>query len=518
MDFRTSPTNNANFIARNSPNMTPQIRPQQPHNQYMLQSKFPLQQNDFYQQPQMRFNTSPKSLLDQNTSHQKPFYQPPFDVPPEPTFHQYQGGIAPKPINFQQTPFETVKYWLHSHGEDAQPSDDEIQLLMLKTGLSREQIRNFIDTERAKNWKNQVVEVEPHEYLKTDSSDDENNVNTTLDTSAEINHILDDDEENDDDKDGKLGIHANAGNLPKNAVETLKDWLFGHFLHPYPTDEEKAVLASSTKLNLTQVNNWFINARRRIWRPIIKKQQSQLGNEIVVTTSASGAAAIQKLQQHQPGFMTSMSPDGTSPRAENAPFDDLDSSLKYSVLDSQSSRIELKRDIQQLKNDKEMIKENIAKVVRSCQQSFDDLCSRSDFLEGKVFDLEENSKLLKESNKKLSRNAISLHSGLMKNLQVRKSWKFNCIEHLYYNDEEEKRADTKSAFKEFKHDSSWVPTIKEFSVGFFAGPFEESETSDEKPKKKRKTREDTKEKKEKRKKKDSTDTEKKESKKRKTTI
>ncbi|PZC71544.1 hypothetical protein B5X24_HaOG213173 [Helicoverpa armigera] len=40
-------------------------------------------------------------------------------------------------------------------------------------------------------------------------------------------------------------------------------------LHPYPTEEEKRSLAAQTRLTLLQVNNWFINARRRILQPML---------------------------------------------------------------------------------------------------------------------------------------------------------------------------------------------------------------------------------------------------------
>ena len=59
-------------------------------------------------------------------------------------------------------------------------------------------------------------------------------------------------------------------NLPRPAVDILKSWLFQHLVHPYPTEEEKRLLAQQTNLNLTQVNNWFINARRRILQPMLE--------------------------------------------------------------------------------------------------------------------------------------------------------------------------------------------------------------------------------------------------------
>ncbi|CAG8547002.1 7435_t:CDS:2 [Paraglomus brasilianum] len=53
------------------------------------------------------------------------------------------------------------------------------------------------------------------------------------------------------------------GNLPKTTTALLKSWLAKHKKHPYPTEEEKLALAKETKLNLQQISNWFINARRR---------------------------------------------------------------------------------------------------------------------------------------------------------------------------------------------------------------------------------------------------------------
>ncbi|OPJ67469.1 hypothetical protein AV530_018978 [Patagioenas fasciata monilis] len=41
------------------------------------------------------------------------------------------------------------------------------------------------------------------------------------------------------------------------------------FQHPYPTEDEKRQIAAQTNLTLLQVNNWFINARRRILQPML---------------------------------------------------------------------------------------------------------------------------------------------------------------------------------------------------------------------------------------------------------
>lgn len=52
--------------------------------------------------------------------------------------------------------------------------------------------------------------------------------------------------------------------LPQKATDILKKWLFEHANHPYPDEDEKEQLSLLTDLTLTQVSNWFINARRRV--------------------------------------------------------------------------------------------------------------------------------------------------------------------------------------------------------------------------------------------------------------
>ncbi|MED6137772.1 hypothetical protein PIB30_068092 [Stylosanthes scabra] len=59
--------------------------------------------------------------------------------------------------------------------------------------------------------------------------------------------------------------------LPERAVSILRAWLFEHFLHPYPKDSDKVLLAKQTGLTRSQVSNWFINARVRLWKPMVEE-------------------------------------------------------------------------------------------------------------------------------------------------------------------------------------------------------------------------------------------------------
>lgn len=60
------------------------------------------------------------------------------------------------------------------------------------------------------------------------------------------------------------GQPRRRGKLPKHITEHLKSWLMSHTDHPYPTEEEKHEFCAVTGLDINQISNWFVNARRRI--------------------------------------------------------------------------------------------------------------------------------------------------------------------------------------------------------------------------------------------------------------
>ncbi|XP_010252528.1 PREDICTED: homeobox protein SBH1-like isoform X2 [Nelumbo nucifera] len=57
------------------------------------------------------------------------------------------------------------------------------------------------------------------------------------------------------------------GKLPKEARQQLLDWWNRHYKWPYPSESQKLALAESTGLDQKQINNWFINQRKRHWKP-----------------------------------------------------------------------------------------------------------------------------------------------------------------------------------------------------------------------------------------------------------
>ncbi|GAA0147121.1 homeodomain transcription factor [Lithospermum erythrorhizon] len=56
-----------------------------------------------------------------------------------------------------------------------------------------------------------------------------------------------------------------AGKLPGDTTSVLKNWWQEHSKWPYPTEDDKAKLVEDTGLQLKQINNWFINQRKRNW-------------------------------------------------------------------------------------------------------------------------------------------------------------------------------------------------------------------------------------------------------------
>lgn len=60
--------------------------------------------------------------------------------------------------------------------------------------------------------------------------------------------------------------------LTPKSLEILTRWMFSpeHFAHPYPDAYEKMKLSKMTGLTITQLQYWFVNSRRRTWKPFLK--------------------------------------------------------------------------------------------------------------------------------------------------------------------------------------------------------------------------------------------------------
>ncbi|KAI9517214.1 hypothetical protein NQZ68_008471 [Dissostichus eleginoides] len=120
-----------------------------------------------------------------------------------------------------------------------------------------------------------------------------------------------------DDQDKKR--QKKRGIFPKVATNIMRAWLFQHLTHPYPSEEQKKQLAQDTGLTILQVNNWFINARRRIVQPMIDQSNRTVsqGNAYSPDGQPMGGFVLDG-QQHmglrpgESGYFSSSTPSSSS--------------------------------------------------------------------------------------------------------------------------------------------------------------------------------------------------------------
>ncbi|KZV56993.1 hypothetical protein F511_08151 [Dorcoceras hygrometricum] len=80
--------------------------------------------------------------------------------------------------------------------------------------------------------------------------------------------------------------------LPERSVNILRSWLFEHFLHPYPSEADKHLLSRQTGLSKNQVSNWFINARVRLWKPMVEEMYNKEFQEEAQHTAQTPISSI----------------------------------------------------------------------------------------------------------------------------------------------------------------------------------------------------------------------------------
>lgn len=82
---------------------------------------------------------------------------------------------------------------------------------------------------------------------------------------------------NDKNADEKISKKKKSTSLPAKTVEYLKAWMMSpeHVAHPYPTEQEKAQIMADTGIEMKQLTNWFVNNRKRYWKPRVEARLQQ---------------------------------------------------------------------------------------------------------------------------------------------------------------------------------------------------------------------------------------------------
>lgn len=72
-----------------------------------------------------------------------------------------------------------------------------------------------------------------------------------------------------------VATRQRRGCLTHRQNNILRLWLFSNFSNPYPDNADKRRLIQQTQLNMTQINNWLINARSRVWKPTVETMSGE---------------------------------------------------------------------------------------------------------------------------------------------------------------------------------------------------------------------------------------------------
>ncbi|KAJ3543440.1 hypothetical protein NM208_g3579 [Fusarium decemcellulare] len=84
-----------------------------------------------------------------------------------------------------------------------------------------------------------------------------------------------------DHNESKNNIPPKIGTrFSRESLQILKRWLALHSRHPYPSEEDNALLQRQTGLSKTQISNWFSNARRKRKAQAPKPNFSRTGTAV----------------------------------------------------------------------------------------------------------------------------------------------------------------------------------------------------------------------------------------------
>ncbi|CAA3008513.1 BEL1-like homeodomain 4 [Olea europaea subsp. europaea] len=127
--------------------------------------------------------------------------------------------------------------------------------------------------------------------------------------------------------------------LPERSVNILRAWLFEHFLHPYPSDADKHLLARQTGLSRNQVSNWFINARVRLWKPMVEEMYQQEATEEEAEERETNAQTPRQQQQSNTNIAaeTAATASAITPSGKRSQINEQENDHSFVAINTHSS-------------------------------------------------------------------------------------------------------------------------------------------------------------------------------------
>ncbi|CAI5466254.1 unnamed protein product [Closterium sp. Yama58-4] len=106
----------------------------------------------------------------------------------------------------------------------------------------------------------------------------------------------------------QLGLSGARGALPQAAAQKMLQWLVAHWDNPKPSKEDKMELMTAFNITKKQVEDWFVNARARLWKPLTAKLCAEIVREQrifdVVVKEAADTYVSKPAEKEAPVLMT----------------------------------------------------------------------------------------------------------------------------------------------------------------------------------------------------------------------
>jgi hypothetical protein len=174
---------------------------------------------------------------------------------------------------------EYLSRLLEEQNYEYSPGLGEEEKISMAKAKAKEYFKNYAN-EVFRNLKEtvekeQLHHILPQSYVNGFINDLKRNLETNLQMMSEeiIDGIVRQDNsslsEDSSIQDGSKKIQKSKKGktkIPKKALIILKNWLTDHFQDPYPSHIEKLALAKEAGISFKQVQNWFTNARGRVWK------------------------------------------------------------------------------------------------------------------------------------------------------------------------------------------------------------------------------------------------------------